>query len=174
MKLKVLILSVVVLSLMGCETVPPIDWNAPSNTESRVFVSHDDFKRITTFDGPNLAHYGKNILSLWAWKSDDGSEGFMIYDKEVYRLGLSQDPYFYDEAYDLNGKRLPVRRIDFDVRIGDSVYTEIFSVDVSRAYLESSFSTGIRIKVYGKKLSKIISIPGGYVQGFMSKFDQVN
>ena len=179
MNRKTVISGGLILFLAGCQTQPPIDWNNPSVTESRVSVTHDDFDKTTRVSGPYLeigaGYRDGNEIFLRAWKRRSGYEHFQIY---IIRHYIAKDPYSFSYAYDSNGNRFDVAKIDFDVLyiISDLEikYSEDFGIDVSRDYLESSFKTGISLKLYGRKHSEIISIPGGYVQGFMSKFDQVN
>ena len=76
---------------------------------------------------------------------------------------------FFDRACDANGNRFRFNEIDHEVT--SSAWTkETFAVDLSREYLDIAKSSGLDIKVIGKRGEKIFVLPAFYIEGFLKKW----
>lgn len=166
-------LLIIALLLSGC--VQSINWNDPLAIANRVQVKQDDFKRVTSFTGPNCAlDQATDTLVIRAWKSRDGNIEYQIYvaDEylyEVIRGGLGWR--FYSSAHDSDGNSLDTTVIARNVDWCGSYkcsYIEILGIGITREYLEERKDRGITVKVSGKNGEEIFSIPAAYVQAFLS------
>ena len=158
------------LGLTGCAITPPVNWNIPSETEIRVRIENDDFKKHTIYRGPDIAGW-RDSLFIRAWRNYGSNHvTYQIYIQDHY----SGDWRFYNRAFDSNGNNLDLIEISRDVgscgQYGCS-FDEHVGVKIDRKYLDDSVKTGIRIKLYGKAGQEIFFIPGGYIQGFLKKVD---
>jgi hypothetical protein len=155
------------LALVGCAAPrPPVDYSDPAQVSARIKMERDDFKKLTNISAPSVAPHVLDALFLRAWKFDSGSTNYQIYVRSYY----SGEWRFYNSAYDSNGVRMDVVPISRDVgtcgRYGCS-HEEHLGLNVTRAYLESHKSDGIRFKVSGKAGEEIFFVPGGYIQAFL-------
>ncbi|MDP1637909.1 MAG: hypothetical protein Q8K74_13390 [Candidatus Nitrotoga sp.] len=168
------------LSLTGCVSpyVPPspppaplVDLKNVQDVKKSVTVKRDDFKKTTTYVGPEINRGGTSTF-LRSWKNDkDAYPSYQIYVTTVY----DDDWRFYDTAYDSNGNRLDVLVIDREVLKGGCskygcVHTEDVAFTVSKEYLEKNIQSGITFKLNGRTANaEIIQfIPGAYIEGFLS------
>jgi hypothetical protein len=74
----------------------------------------------------------------------------------IFRWGLG----FFDQAYDSDGNKLDVVKIDskvlpatfyYGTKITPTQTREIFAIDLSREYLDRAKSKGLDIKAIGKR-----------------------
>ena len=126
--------------------------------------------------GEGKSVYNHSIPSgfLRGWKdlkSKSGApgEGFQIYVATVHGGRWHR----YSSAWDSGGKQLETRSLGNDVdcsRYGCS-YSEDVGVDITRAYLEAHRGSGLSLKVSGSGGEVVVRVPGGYVAGFLERFD---
>ena len=144
--------AIVCLSIFGCGP-KPIDWSDPEETASRIVVSHDDFKKLTWYQGPwyDDQHGRIRLRSLV-----DG--GGKTIQHQVYI-----DTYFWpEECFDSEGR--PWRF----VRVVPRRREQDLYVTVGKEYLGSKQRDGMQLRLYGGRLDEeIFTLPGGYVTGFL-------
>lgn len=152
----------------GCATV---NWSDANSIAKFVGVGRDDFKKLTTYRGPELTEgflYIKKTVFLRAWKDDRTSAiQYQIYAIDGYR----GDWHFYDHAYDSSGNKMEFVPIDRQVVTCDGNwcwFQEEFGLNVSRNYLESHKASPIVFKSSGKGGEQTFSLPATYVQAFLS------
>lgn len=158
-----------VCALSACVApAPRLNVSDPQAVLGAISVQHDDFKKITTYKGPNVLYDIFDQVFLRAWKSD--ATGIISY--QIYVMDYYNDEWrFYNSAYDSNGISLNTTLISRDVfscsRYGCS-HKEHLGLNVSREYLEKNQYSGIRFKVSGKAGGEVFFIPGGYIKAFLS------
>lgn len=168
-----LLLMFVLFSLPGC--VHPINWNNPIEIANAVRIEQDDFKKMTTFTGPNCAaDQPDDIVRLRSWKLRGSTLGYQIYvsDEYTYPIGGRRPGWrLYSEVFDSDGNRLPTtlinRHLDW---CGSNVcsYIETLGVDIGISYLEARKDRGIKFKISGNNGEEVFSIPPAYIQAFLS------
>lgn len=167
---KILILLTLTI-LSGCFRKAKIDWTNPAETASRVQTKHDDFQKITNYQGPyiyTIKNRGTDSsLFMRAWTSQKGrSTSYQIYVSDSFELSWRS----YSEAYDSDGKKLDLTKIDHNVscgRYGDCKYREEVALNVSRKYLEDHSTSGMRFQISGTGGKEAFELPGGYIRGFL-------
>jgi hypothetical protein len=157
----------------GC--VQSINWNDPLAIANRVQVKQDDFKKVTSFIGPNCAlDQTADTLVIRAWKLGDGNVEYQIYvaDEYVYEVIRGGSGWrLYSLGHDSDGNSLEATVISRNVNwCGRNVcsYVEILGIGVTRGYLEERKDRGITFKISGKSGEQIFTIPAAYVQAFLS------
>lgn len=154
------------IALAAC--VPRLNFNDPQAVAGAISVQHDDFKKVTNYQGPNASSNFFGTLFIRAWKTDaTESIRYQIYVMDYY----DGDWRFYNSAYDSNGNNLDTTLISRDVgscsRYGCSHY-EHLGLNVTREYLENNQESGIRFKVSGKAGEEVFFIPPAYIKAFLS------
>ncbi|MDO8723949.1 MAG: hypothetical protein Q7J31_17230 [Syntrophales bacterium] len=165
LKMFAVVTSLLILSSCGAGRVNPNDAQA---VKGGISVEHDDFKKITSYTGPNVGEKPDRLF-IRAWKSDaTGSIDYQIYVMDSYFYAWR----FYDSAYDSNGNSLKTTLIsrkfyhDF-AKVG--IYEEDLGLEVTREYLEKNQESGIRFQISGKAGKKeVFSIPPAYIKAFLS------
>lgn len=76
---------------------------------------------------------------------------------------------FLNEAYDIDGNKLPVNVLNRDVHCSSAtcLHMETIQIVVSRDYLEQHQQTGIKFQVSGKNGSEEYQIPSTYIKTFL-------
>lgn len=157
------------LTLTACiAPAPRLDVNNPQIVANAINVKYDEFKKMTTYTGPNISSIYGNQLFIRSWKTDlTGSTAYQIYVQDHY----SGDWRFYNSANDSNGieldTKLLAREVGYCSQYGCSK-DETLGLKISREYLEKNQETGIRFKVSGKAGEAVFFIPAGYIKGFLS------
>lgn len=167
----VILLSTALIALAGCATQPPVpqvDMTTPRSIASEVRVTHDEFKKLTTYQGPPLQQDGLGALYIRAWKDDASNKStYQIYVMDYYH----GEWRFYNSAHDSNGQALNTTVISREVGRcsgrGGCSHFEHLGLNVSREYLEKSRETGLRFKISGKAGEQVYSIPAKYIDGFL-------
>lgn len=158
----------VLFTLSACGILPKVDWNKPIETSSRVKIERDEFKKVITFTGPDIAGFFDAVY-IRAWKFINTSNfEYQIYVMDQY----DGDWRFYNSAYDSSGNRLDTLLISREVG-SCSTYScshyEHIGINVSKEYLDNHLSNGIKFKVSGNAGEQVFYIPGAYIEGFLSK-----
>jgi len=174
-QLKIYSLFISFYYLIGCTTThPQINWNIPSETERRVRIKNDNFKKQTRFIGPNIAKYKEEAIFIRAWKKYGSNlVTYQIYIRDRYY----REWRFYNQAFDSKGNNLDLTEIkqDFEFKYNKYVFYEDVGINVDRKYLNNSLEYGISMQLYSKKGDKEwIYIPGGYIKGFLTRVDSFN
>ena len=151
-----------------------------SEVAEKIEVEHDDFKKLTTYRGPEVAGYSSGLLFIRAWKPDEPKEKayYQIYVSETY-TGYSGDSgnwHSYEIANDDSGVALELKPIDRDVSCrrtdrrfkATCTYEEHVGLMVNRAYLEKNSEKGARIKISGRGGELVVSLPPYYIKAFVS------
>lgn len=167
------ILAIVAVVTFGC--AQRINWNDPMAIANKVEIKHDEFKKLTSFDGPNCAaDQPDDTLVIRAWKMRNGDMHYQIYVADEYTHEVARGGAgwrFYSSANDSEGNKLetlPIsRHLNWCGRYVCS-YREILGIQVTRDYLEERKTRGIRFKISGRNGEETFSLPPAYVQAFLS------
>jgi hypothetical protein len=147
-----------------------VDVNSVQSVASNINIKRDDFKKQTTYVGPNATGNYAHQVFLRAWNHDaDGSNTYQIYIIDEY-FG---DWRFYDEAYDSNGNQLDVVAIHKETEPKTSKYiapakTEHLGINITKDYLARNQENGIRFKINGRGEEEVFNISSNYIKGFIS------
>lgn len=165
LKIFAVVASLIILSSCGGARINPNDRQTSIGT---IRVEHDDFKKLTSYVGPNIGNKPDKLF-IRAWKSDaKGSMDYQIYVMDSFFYAWR----FYDTAYDSNGNKLDTtiinRNFYFDfARVG--IYEETLSLDVTREYLEKNQASGVSFQISGSAGKKeVFTIPAEYIKEFLS------
>ena len=159
--------------MVGC--AKRINWNDPTDIASSVVVKHDEFKNVTSFDGPNCAPDAPDDgVLIRAWKMRNGDMHYQLYVQDEYTYELVRGGpgwRFYSSSNDSDGNNLETIRISKHVSwcgVNACSYREILGITVTRDYLEERKTRGIRFKISGRNGEEVFYIPATYVQAFLS------
>ncbi|KAF0155031.1 MAG: hypothetical protein FD159_2366 [Syntrophaceae bacterium] len=160
--------TVVTILLILSSCAARVNLNDQQALAKAISIEHDDFKKITSYTGPNIGEKPDRLL-IRAWKSDaTGNIDYQIYVMDSYFYAWR----FYDSAYDSNGNSLKATLIsrnfyyDF-AKIG--IYEEDLGLEITREYLEKNQENGISFQISGKAGKKeVFTIPPAYIKAFLS------
>lgn len=162
MKMFASILFASTLFMSGCA--------APGLTKpAEIKVLRDDFKKQTTFVGPDCATRFATRLFVRAWHRDASPD---LLEYQVYAVdSYTSDWRFYDEAYDADGNRLAFVSIDrtVDCMKGVCTHEEHMGIKVARDYLDKHASSGLSFKVSGRGGEQVFFLPSQCIQAFLEK-----
>ena len=174
--MKPMLCMICTVFIFGCAGLPPIENQSANEIASRSTVTRDDFKKVSCVDGEKYgvdvfnksAFTGSDYYDAWlhAERQDGKETSFALIVKTTrgYSLGWA----FWEDAYDKDGAKLNVEKIASEVGDGGFTY-ELIGVRVERSYLESHKSSGIVIRIDGKRAQRIINIAPNYIDGFLKK-----
>lgn len=171
--IRMLLLLVVVLSFSACAAPSPRpqhDLSDPVTVRTQTTKTYDEFKKITTYLGPDLSPVRYEALLIRAFGPDARNMMYQIYVRDQY----GKQWRFYNSAYDSDGNKLEFLSISRDVgscRYGCDYYEDM-GIGVSRQYLEQHKTTGLRFKISGRGGEEIYQIPAGYVRGFLDAIEK--
>lgn len=156
------------LMLAACATTHP-DWSNPGSAAAGTTVERDDFKKVTSWVGPNCASARWDYVVLRAFREAGGAAAYQIYVMDYYDDGAWR---FYDQAYDSQGRKMDLSVLARDVGHCSGTgagcsHFETIGLRVTREYLEAAASTGIHFQVEGRRGKAQFVVPAGYVQGFL-------
>lgn len=162
-----LVLLIVTCLVSACASYLKPETN-PENSQavsSAIKVERDAFKKITSYNGPNISGYPNKVF-IRATKPDEGRISYQIYVREQYE----GDWRHYDSAHDQDGTRLQTTVIDREVVTCNRgcVLWEHLGINVSRAYLEKFQERGIRFKISGRRGENIHFVPPAYISAVLS------
>jgi hypothetical protein len=139
---------------------PPVD------LRSTIKVSYDEFKKLTKYEGSNVAT-GSDVVFLRAWRPDKSPMIIQIYVMDYYH----DEWRFYHSAWDSDGVKLYTTQISRDVgscsRYSGCSHYEHLGLNVTREYLEKHRRTGVRFKLSGKTGEEVFSIPADHIDAFL-------
>ena len=171
MKRILLLNAILAFAFIACApTQPRLVLSDPSAVSGAVYVEYDEFKKNTLFQGPYIQPNSQDTHLIRVYVQDDESVAptYQIYVKTRY---WTDEWRFYDRGFGIDGTPLEFALVDRDFT--SSSYTEQFVFNVSREYLEKfkDNPSGLKIKYTCNDPSydKIITIPGGYIQGFLNR-----
>lgn len=173
---KVIVLGAM-LALGGCATLDAIkelvDYNS---TYSRVTFTVDQYKGTRTYKTPLLTlkdvKFGESDLMmgyLSYTKAKDGDELYCL--MTMYN---NKGWAFFNKAYDINQKELPVinGRRDVGKMFNEVQISENNCIQLNRAYMDSAASTnGLNIKLVGENKQQVIKVGAYYVKAFLDAVD---
>lgn len=166
---KIIFTTAVVCLLSGCVTsTSPLNINDLEAVSKSIVLKHDDFKKVTSYEGPNIALSTSDQVFLRAWKWDSNGD----VDYQIYVMSYYDDDWrFYHSAHDSNGVSLNTtvisRKPASCSRYGCS-HIEHVVLNVSRSYLEKNQDSGVRFKLSGKAGEAVFSVPAPYIKAFLS------
>ena len=154
--------------LAGCAAPPrpAVNISDPAQVTRAVKVDRDEFKKVTTYEGPDA---GGSSRDTWILRAQVAPT-WTIYQFYIV-ANYTGDWRFYDEAYDSDGKRLELTRVAQKVRACSSIgcnKDEHVAALLSKKYLEDHAQTGIRIQVSGRGEKQAYFLSPAYVQGFLA------
>lgn len=136
-------------------------------------IKHDEFKKITVYEGANATLGGtQNLRAI-----RDDATGLTEY--QIYRVSTYTKQWrFYSEAYDDSGAKLDFKSIDKSVTNCSSdyecYYHETVGIKVTRDYLDRKAESGIRYKISGQAGEEVNYLPAAYVKGFLTSIDRAS
>ena len=161
-------LLVVILLGMLSACVNTSDPNAVSSATQASFDPYTKqmsvISKTAQMDGafPNIGSYNLQ----YRYKS--GAEPVVqLYFEYWSQLGW----YFFSSASDIDAIALPVAELDKTV--GSGSVTETIIMTISEQYLANHRTSGLNIRVNGKRGAVILNVPGPYVDGFLKKLNEV-
>lgn len=148
-----------------------LDMNDPMAIYKAMKVNHDNFKKTSNYEGPNIANNPRDLLFIRAWKFHKTNNlKFQIYVADSYE----GDWRFYNSADDSDGNSLETTSISRDVgscrRIGYSHFClkiEHVGVNLTRDYLVKNQESGIHFKLSGKAGERTLFLPSDYVKAML-------
>ncbi|MDQ4418945.1 PDZ domain-containing protein [Sphingobium sp. DEHP117] len=127
-------------------------------------VSYDPYTRTTTISGQGHMHNAFFDLDKWSyWLSAAIVDGV---PRNPVLMVSTDTPewYFFDQAADSDGNRLPVIKGNQDIRIGG--VHELFGIELTPAYLKQHRTTGFNFKMMGNKGARILIVPPEVIAAF--------
>jgi len=167
---------VLTLLLAGCAVTPPIAAQKPEDVAARCTVTRDDFKKVIYVDAEQVnspINWSGGVNDYIFWLEASRNDGYATIYKIVFKTTRG-DAYgwaFWQEAFDSNGKSLPVAQIGREVGDGGITY-ELIAIGLPDDYIKQH-EDGITIRVDGQRAQQIISLPDNYIAGFLSKVASV-
>jgi len=160
------------LLVAGCLSHGPrIDWNDTQSIATQISISRDDYKELTTYQGPWHCGKDKGWYLIRAWKYDkDDKVTYQIYIKDYY----NGDWGLYGSAYDSDGNQLNTVEIsrETDSCIGGSCwFYHPLGVNVDSDYFEKYKESGISFRLFEKTGENVFFVPPAYVKALL---DAVN
>lgn len=152
------------------------DFDDASAVEAAVSIEFDKFEQTASFKAPAI-RIMRPGNSYWhvIFLRGYAKKGKPPFDLHIYVDTHYTDSRYtvYRQAFDDKGKKLTVSNIDHDVISCSSndrcIFEEVFSIDVTKAYLESRMKADeIEFKVDGKRDYMTFTIPGPYIKGFLN------
>lgn len=159
-----MLFSLVLFNFCAASNVDVSDQEAVSDA---VELEKDNFQKTESYKGPSFKSGDIESVSLFAYKSRLGKMSYSVNGIDLYGKSWR----YYDTAYDSAGKKLKFTSLHRKVSSCDTdtcTYAEIFSIDVTRGYLERYKEKGIDIQISGKMGKEIFNIPPSYIKGFLS------
>ena len=172
------IFTITVISLILTACVAPAprpDLKDPQSWIGSIIVKRDDFKKQTNYQAPLIGRRdndGRDHQALLrAWKPDGGSVTYQIYVQDEYH----GERRLYESAYNSNGEKLPLTRIDYNSdcarMVGGGSYCwhiEKVGIIVTREYLVDHQQSGITFRVYGPGGQETFNIIPAYITAFLA------
>ncbi|WP_420465584.1 hypothetical protein [Panacagrimonas sp.] len=148
--------------------VAALNVSDPLSVKAKTGVKRDEFKKLTKYEGPDIATRQNDTLMLRAWAHDStGRTTFQVYVTDYYDSSWR----FYEYAHDSHGARLDATRISRDVgscnSYGGCSHYETLGINVDQQYLEAARGTGITFKISGSGGEEVFTVPASYVSGFL-------
>ena len=166
MRALALAVSAVVLSACaGQPQQPRPNLSDPAIVKRLTVVSHDNYKKTTSYQGPNFAANTTEAVLLRATKLDDGKFVYQVYVRHSY-YGQWR---FYSQAHDIDGNKLELVSISREVgscRGGCDFYEDV-GITIKRDYLQQRADRGLDFKISGAGGEVEVRLNGGYVSGFL-------
>lgn len=161
------------VAVMACATVgcavmrPRVNWQDQSAIEALISVKADEFKKLTTFTGPNCATDAGDLVYFRAWRDRNNALTYQVYVMDYY----TGDWRFYDSAHDEDGVELSFTQIDRQTDICTQYgcsKDEHLGINVGRDYLARHATSGMRFKVSGKRGSEVFVVPAAYIRALLA------
>jgi hypothetical protein len=142
------------------QTTPIVNTLSQPMTNTSVTTSYDNYKKETKYTGRKVENK-ETFTFIRAWKSDNNPLlTFQIYIDIMY----PGDWRFYNAAYDLDGNRLDLVKINQKVsncgRYG-CTHNEHIGLNINKEYLLAHKLTGINLKLTSKSGKETTVFVGG-------------
>lgn len=170
-----LILLALVFLVAGCAA----QIKNPQSVTTKVERHYDEFTKVITYWGPGIDRRGNlskfeltKLRAVRHEKSNNLSFSLFIYD------AYDGEARFYESAYDQDGNRLAISRLDIKIygcsRLYHCTYSEYLRMDLSLDYLRRHENKGMKFQIRGEKGSAVIEVPGLYIKGFLAALPEIN
>jgi hypothetical protein len=140
---------------------------ATASTEAAVVVARDEFRKMTTYRGPDVTVDVLDTVLIRAWRTDGQPVEYQIYVSDHY----DADWRFYSSAFDLDGQEFNVtqiaRRVGACSRYSGCSKTETVGLNVTRAFLEKYRSRDLTFKIIGKAGEQVFTLPSRHIAKFL-------
>lgn len=170
-----LILPLVIFLVAGCA----VQIKNQQSVTTKVERYYDEFTKVITYWGPGIDRQGKMQKfapnKLQASRNEKSKNlSFSLYIDDSY----DGEARFYESAYDHNGNRLAISRLDIKLygcsRLHHCTYSEYLRMDLSLDYLRRHENKGMKFQIRGEKGSAVIEVPGLYIKGFLAALSELN
>ena len=165
LNLKIMYIVFIALFFAGCATFP----KTSSEVYSGSSISDDPYTKLISVTSPRVSSGAVDAIILVAMKSYKDQNQHTTYSLLV--VDYSENWIFYKSARDINGNVLDVRTMDRKV-LGAGLIRESFCIFLSREYLDSASTSGMDIRLEGKRGSNKIFLPAYFIEGFLKKVDE--
>lgn len=141
-----------------------------NRSRSMYETRHDDFKKVTWHESGRLELEDNGLwVELYSRVEESGEVYHWIYVST--RRGYSKSWAFFDHAVDSNGERFEVTRKS-DVGYGGATY-EYLHIPVPIDYLNEYRSVPLKIRLYGSRATKDVTVPAWLIDGYMEILNNV-
>jgi|GEM_PF-2036116 len=146
---------------------PTLKLDSAENIAAATVVKLDNYRGTVEVSGPiRRALFDVNTVFLRGFGVPGKISSFQVYFGSFRTYAESWA--FWDQAFDSTGREFRVAKITSELDHLDGVREDI-GIDLPRDYLESAASTGLNLRVYGKRAQMNLTLGPLYVQGFLKK-----
>lgn len=176
---RLLVVLSMLITMTGCEMYtpppkpPPVDTSNPAQVRANITVERDNFKKMTTYEGPDITSpppRNRSTVFIRAWKMENPHHT----EYQVYASSITEGSWkHYSSANDSKGNNFKVTRVQSKVldcrSYGGCTHQEDVGISVTKEYLEAAVkSGGMHFQIAGTAGKEEFRIPGGYIQGFLA------
>jgi hypothetical protein len=156
-----------ILMIFGCGSRPSIDLNNFQDVTNHTEIKFDDYDKTTTYTGPGSS------TRLVGVKSANGYFNYYF----VVETWNTEGWYSFHDAFDANGTKLSIKKGTTDVSCEYKSYLkkvqcdyfELFTIGITKEYLEQHQKEGVSFKLYSSKLDdRYRKLSGQYIKAFLS------
>jgi hypothetical protein len=148
---------------------------SPISVVKLIKIDRDDFKKVTTFIGPDYSVDSNEQSLIRAVKSERNGSVIVVY--QIYFSHTKFDDWMhFNSAYDSEGNSLKFQLISKEIlecRKSGCTTKEIVGLNVTKEYLIKNFENGLKIQISGKKGEAIIKFPSKYLKAIVGVAEDV-
>lgn len=147
-------------------------------SERVVEVEVDEFTKNTTYSGPSTYTHDGNthgkiaVVSAYLMATVSGKDtAYNIITVSLRVAPASAGYLMLNSAIDTNSQVFPIDTLDRTVecKTGDCSFYETAAIPIGRKYLQDHVTSGLRIRLDGKRGSMVFEVPTADLTLFLSK-----